>query len=135
MFPANSHPAIILFNSGALHSFIASKFIAKHNLPITIMKYTMIVSSSRGQMKTKHICLAISIAIKGVDFLSNLITIDSKGIHIILGMDWLRKYDRVILCTKSYPVDLRRWDHCGVHSSNFYQLAQCAQSSERNISR
>jgi hypothetical protein len=33
--------------------------------------------------------------------LSNLIIIDSKGIDIILGMDWLRKYDGVILCAKS----------------------------------
>jgi hypothetical protein len=32
----------------------------------------------------------------GVDFLMNLIIIDSKGINIILGMDWLRKYDEVI---------------------------------------
>jgi hypothetical protein len=32
--------------------------------------------------------------------LSNLIIIDSKDIYIILGMDWLRKYDGVILCTK-----------------------------------
>jgi hypothetical protein len=27
---------------------------------------------------------------QGVDFLLNLIIIDSKGIDIILGMDWLR---------------------------------------------
>jgi hypothetical protein len=26
--------------------------------------------------------------------------LDSKGIDIIYGMDWLRKYDRVILCAK-----------------------------------
>jgi hypothetical protein len=32
--------------------------------------------------------------------LSNLIIIDSKGIDIILGIDWLRKYDGVILCGK-----------------------------------
>jgi hypothetical protein len=64
------------------------------------MKYTMIVSSPRGEMKTKHICLAISIAIRGVDFLLNLIIIDSRGIDTIYGMDWLRKYDRVILCAK-----------------------------------
>jgi hypothetical protein len=51
-------------------------------------------------MKTKHICLAISIAIRAVDFFSNLIIIDSQGIHIILDMDWLRKYDCVILCAK-----------------------------------
>jgi hypothetical protein len=51
-------------------------------------------------MRTKHICPAISITIRGVDFLANLIVLDSKGIDIILGMDWLRKYDGVILCAK-----------------------------------
>jgi hypothetical protein len=30
----------------------------------------------------------------------NLIILDSKGIDIILGMDWLRKYDGVILRAK-----------------------------------
>jgi hypothetical protein len=100
MLLANSHLAIILFDSGALHSSISSRFVAKHNLSIIIMKYTMLVSSPRSEMKAKHIYLALSIAIRGVDFLSNHIIIDSKGIDIILGVDWLRKYDRVILCTK-----------------------------------
>jgi hypothetical protein len=100
MFLANSYPATILFDSGASHSFISSRFVAKHNLPIAIMKYTILVSSPRDEMKTKHICPAISIAIRGVEFLLNLIIIGSKGIDIILGMDWLRKYDRVIFCAK-----------------------------------
>jgi hypothetical protein len=65
MFLANSHTTIILFGSGASHLLIASKFVAKHSLPITIMKYTMIVSSLGGEMKTKHICPAIRIAIRG----------------------------------------------------------------------
>jgi tetrahydromethanopterin S-methyltransferase subunit E len=65
MFLANSHPATIFFDSGASHSFVSSKFIAKHNLPITIMKYTMIVSSLGGEIKTKHICPTISIATRG----------------------------------------------------------------------
>jgi hypothetical protein len=65
MFLAKSHPATILFNSGASDSFISSKFVAKHNLPITITKYTMIVSSPGGEMKTKHIRPIISIAIRG----------------------------------------------------------------------
>jgi hypothetical protein len=73
MFLANSHTAIVLFDSRASHSFISSKFVAKHNLSITIMKYTMIVSSSGGEMKTKHICPIIIIAIRGVDFLLNQI--------------------------------------------------------------
>jgi hypothetical protein len=65
MFLANSHTARVLFDFGATNSIISSKFVAKHNLPITIKKYIMIVSSSGREMKTKHICLAISIAIRG----------------------------------------------------------------------
>jgi hypothetical protein len=65
MFLTNSHPATVLFDSGASHSFNTSKFVAKHNLPITIMKYTVIVGSPGGEMKTKHICPVISITIRG----------------------------------------------------------------------
>jgi hypothetical protein len=60
----------------------------------------MLVSSPGGEMGTKLICSAISISIRGVDFLSNLILLDSMGIDIILGMDWLSKYDGVIQCAK-----------------------------------
>ena len=64
------------------------------------MKQTMLVSSPGGEMRIKHICPAISISIRGVDFPSNLILLDSKGIDIILGMDLLKKYDGVIQCAK-----------------------------------
>jgi hypothetical protein len=100
MFLASSHPATVLFDLRASHSFISSTFVAKYHLPISIMKHTMLVSSLGGEMRTKHICLAKSVTIRGVDFLVNLIILDSKGIDIILGMDWLRKYDGVILCVK-----------------------------------
>jgi hypothetical protein len=33
MFFTSSHPAIVLFDSGASHSFISSLFVAKHHLP------------------------------------------------------------------------------------------------------
>jgi hypothetical protein len=65
IFLASSHPVTVLFNSGALHSFIASGFVAKHNLPIANMKHIMLVSSPGGQMRTKHICPTASISIRG----------------------------------------------------------------------
>jgi hypothetical protein len=65
MFLASSHPATILFDSGASHSFISSTFVAKHHLPITIMKHTMLVRSPGGEMRTKHIRPTVSITIKG----------------------------------------------------------------------
>jgi hypothetical protein len=65
MFLASSHPTIVLFDSEASHSFISSTFVAKHHLPITIMKHTMLVSSPGGEIRTKHICPAVSITIRG----------------------------------------------------------------------
>jgi hypothetical protein len=100
MFLASSYSATILFNSGASHSFISSSFVVKHSLPIATMKHTMLVRSPGGEMRTKHICLAVSITIRGVDFPSNLILLDSKGIDIILTMDWLSMYDGVIQCAR-----------------------------------
>jgi hypothetical protein len=64
MFLASSHPATILFDSGASHSFISSSFVIKYNLPIATMKHTMLVSSPGGEMRTKHICSAVSISIR-----------------------------------------------------------------------
>jgi hypothetical protein len=65
MLLASSHPASVLFNSGASHSFISSSFVVKHNLPIATMKQTMLVSSPGGEMRTSHICPTISITIRG----------------------------------------------------------------------
>jgi hypothetical protein len=100
MFLTSSHPTTILFDSGASHSFISSSFVVKHSLPIATMKHTMLVSSLGGEMRTKHIYPVVSITIRGVEFPSNLILLDSKGIEIILGMDWLSKYDGVIHCAR-----------------------------------
>jgi hypothetical protein len=87
MFLAGSHPTIVLFDSAASHSFISSSFVVKHHLPKTIMKQTMLASSPGGEMRTKRIYPMISVTIRGVDFLANLIVLDSKGIDIILGMN------------------------------------------------
>jgi hypothetical protein len=100
MFLVSSHPATILFNSEASQSFISSSFVMKHNLPIATMEHTILFSSPGGEMRTKHICTVVSITIRGVDFPLKLILLDSKGIDIILGMDWLSKYDGVIQCAR-----------------------------------
>jgi hypothetical protein len=65
MFLTSSHTATVLFDFRASHSFISSSFVAKHNLPIPTMKHTMLVSSSGGEMRTRHICPAVSITIRG----------------------------------------------------------------------
>jgi hypothetical protein len=128
MFLASSHPATILFDFGASHSFISSSFVAKHSLPIATMKHTMLVSSPGGEMMTKHICTVVCITIRGVDFPSNLILLDSKGIDIILGMDWLSKYDGVIQCARK-AVKLTKKDGTSVE---FVAVVQSGPDSKLN---
>jgi hypothetical protein len=132
MFFASSHHAIVLFNSEASHSFITSSFVVKHNLPIANMKHTMLVSSPGGEMRTKLICPAVNISIRGVDFLSNLILLDSKGIDIILGKDWLSKYDRVIQCAKK-AVRLTKKDGTTVKFVVAVQADQASMLSQMKV--
>jgi hypothetical protein len=123
MFLASAHPTTILFDSGASQSFISSSFVTKHSLPIATMKHTMLVSSPGGEMRTQHICPAVSITIMGVDFSSNLILLDSPGIDIILGMDWLSKYDKVIQCARK-ALKLTKKDGTTVEFVAMVQLDQ-----------
>jgi hypothetical protein len=60
----------------------------------------MIVSSLGGDMSARHLCPKVNLKIWGVDFVANLIILESKGIDVILGMDWLSKYKVLIDCDK-----------------------------------
>jgi hypothetical protein len=61
-----------------------------------MLKNRMIVSSPRGDMHARHVCSKVSILIRGVEFLANLIVLKSKGIDAILGMDGISKHNGLI---------------------------------------
>jgi hypothetical protein len=100
MILVNDNNAIMLFDSGALPSFIVASFVQKYNLPLSMLKNQMIASSLGGDMHAKHVCSKVSILIRGVEFLANLIVLESKGIDVIHGMDWLSKHNGLIDCAK-----------------------------------
>jgi hypothetical protein len=72
----------------------------KHNLPLSMLKDRMIVSSLGGDMHARYICPKVSILIRGIEFLANLIVLESKGIDMIFGMDRLSKHNGMINCAK-----------------------------------
>jgi hypothetical protein len=49
-FSINDLSAVVLFDSGASHSFISAAYVEKHNLPMALLRSQMIVSSPRGDM-------------------------------------------------------------------------------------
>jgi hypothetical protein len=101
-FFINDTSAVVLFDSGASHSFISTAYVEKHNLPIALLRCQMIVSSLGGDMPARQLCPMVSLKIRGVDFVANLIILESKSIDIILGMDWLSKHKVLINCAKMF---------------------------------
>ena len=94
------HSFISLFDSGATHSSISTQYISNYSIPFCTMPRVMIVNSPRGNMRAAYQCLGIKIQILGREFDARPIALDSEGIDVILGMDWLAKYDAVIQCAK-----------------------------------
>jgi hypothetical protein len=100
MFFINDTSAVILFHSRASHSFISAAYVEKPNLPIALLRCRMIVSSLGGYMPARQLCPKVDLKIRGVDFVANLIVLESKGIVVILGMNWLSKHKLFIDCAK-----------------------------------
>jgi hypothetical protein len=100
MFFINDTSAIVMFDSRASHSFISATYVEKHNLPIALLRCQMIVSSLGGDMPARQLCPKVNLKIRGVDFVANLIVLESRVIDIILAMDWLSKHNVLIDYTK-----------------------------------
>jgi hypothetical protein len=62
----------------------------------------MIVSSPGGDMPARQLCQKVNLKIRGVDFVTNIIVLESKSIDVILGMDWLSKHKVLIDCAEKF---------------------------------
>ena len=65
-FLVNQHPAIILFDSGASHSFMSPAFASKYNQKeITLSTGSYCISVAGSNISTNQIVLDVSIEIEG----------------------------------------------------------------------
>ena len=96
----HSIPTLAPFDSGATHSFISKIFATQQELETTSLENFMLVHSLGSILKTKLRCFDVRVVINGVGFNVNLIMIDTPGLDVILGMEWLAKYQGVIDCAK-----------------------------------
>jgi hypothetical protein len=100
MFLVDSHISEVLFDTGATHSFITESWVEAHNLPITTMSTPIQIDLAGGRIRVDSICLNVSVEIRGIEFSANLIVMGTQGIDVILGMNWLDKYQAIISCDK-----------------------------------
>ena len=104
MFLINSIPASVLFDFGASHSLVTKSFMEKHNIPNYPLKKKLLIRSPEGELRATHSCPQTKIEMRGLSFLVELLILESSGIDVILGIDYLTKYDGVISL-------LRGWLH------------------------
>ena len=91
-FMVNSHPATVLFDTGATHSLITKSYVEQHSFFTTPLKKYMLVSSPGGELRSHIVSPRVSIAIRGATFSADLRVLDTKRIDVILGMDTLAKW-------------------------------------------
>ncbi|XP_073358028.1 uncharacterized protein [Aegilops tauschii subsp. strangulata] len=97
-FLINSVPAVVLFDTGASHSFISRVFVDKHGLPTKTLSMPIRVSSLGDEMIAGVGCHQLTLSIGKHEFPTYLIILKSQGLDIILGMDWLQLYKGRIDC-------------------------------------
>jgi hypothetical protein len=100
MFLVNSVPAKVLFDSGASHSFVTERFVSKGGLTASQMTHNMIVQIPGSQVRAHLTCEGVPIDIHGISFQADLIILGTKGLDVVLGMDWMTKYQGHIDCAR-----------------------------------
>ena len=86
MFLVNKHPAIVLFDSGASHSFMSQTFASKHDQKIIeVDKGGYSISLARATISTNQIVRDVLISIQERKYTMDLIVLPGLAIDVILG--------------------------------------------------
>jgi hypothetical protein len=86
-FLVANHSAVILFDSGASHTFISKIFVEKHCIPCTESREGFVIHSPRGRIFTKEVAFHTLVTLARREFPTNMILIKGQDIDVILGMN------------------------------------------------
>jgi hypothetical protein len=98
MFYINAIPATILFDSGATHSFMSTRYANTNEIPLLNMRKPMIVITPKGPIEANQMTCRLTLTIMGREFEATAIILETSSIDLILGMSWLRKAKAIIAC-------------------------------------
>ena len=91
-FSINHKPAVILFDSGASHSFISPKFGARMGFDFSHTKGSYMISTPGGKIASNQIIQLVLIKLGSTIIKTDLILLALEGMDIILGMNWMTQH-------------------------------------------
>jgi hypothetical protein len=95
-FQLNDFSALVLFYTGASHSFISRAFVDKNKILTRTIDRPIKVSSPGGELVAAIGCRDLTLGIGKYQFPAHLIVLESQGLDVILGMDWMTAFEGVI---------------------------------------
>ena len=95
-FSIANHSAVILFDSGASHTFMNKAFLEKHCIPSVESKKGLVIQSPGGQIFNKEVVFHVPVNLARYDFPTNTIVIKGQDVDVILGMNWLAQNKAII---------------------------------------
>jgi len=107
MFLLNKHPIIVLFDSGASHSFMSQTFASKNDQKIIkVDKGDYTISSVGATISTNQLVRDVLISIQDWEYIMDLIVLPELAIDVILGMNWMCGHG-VLIDTTTRTITLR----------------------------
>jgi hypothetical protein len=90
MFTIDSHLVYVLFDSGALHSFMSMGFAERHKISIMAIPIAYRISTSCAQMLINTQTDTVSLVLATHSYRLWFMVLPGHGIDAILGMNWLK---------------------------------------------
>jgi hypothetical protein len=95
-FSVFNQPALILFDSGASHSFISQKFSAKCQLPFCHAKGSFMIATPGGKTVTNQLIRSVPIQLGSYIIKTTLLVLGLESVDIILGTSWMTLHQVVL---------------------------------------
>jgi hypothetical protein len=109
-FSINHYPVIVLFYSGATHSFISKDCGTKVGLDIYSINEAYRIITPGGKISSNQICRKVPIQLGSHPIKTDRLVIDLKGMDVLLGMDWMTQ-NYVSLDISSQIVEINLPEH------------------------
>ena len=89
IFTIDSHPAYILFDSGASHSFMSIGFAQRHNISLMAILIAYRISTPGAQLCVKTWMDIVELVLATHSYRLQFMVLPGQDIDAILGMNWL----------------------------------------------
>jgi hypothetical protein len=95
-FSIFNQPALILFDSGASHSFISQKFSVKCQFPFYHTQGAFMIATLRGRVATNQLNRSVPILLGRKIFKTTLLILGLENVDIMLGTNWMTQHQVVL---------------------------------------